>query len=101
MKTHFIMNGVKKLIVLAQKFAQEDKNELNVYGGYEFELPPTHKAGMVIKEGTFSCADCKFVDAENHSCNNDYYANWNGGSKKLPDAPLNKICSDWYEPQNK
>ena len=67
------------------------------YGGKEFSLPPDHKAMMVIKGGGFSCANCKFVDAEKHECNNKYYIKWHG-SKKLPDAPLSDICSDWFLP---
>lgn len=77
--------------------ANDDKNN---YGGKgKFELPSDHKAAMVLTSGTFSCANCKFVNAEKHECNNSHYIEWNGGSKKLPDAPLDKICSDWFEPK--
>jgi hypothetical protein len=99
---HKVMQGVKKLIVLAQKFAkenQEDK-ERTEYGGYKFELPADHKAAMIVKNGGFSCANCKFVNVEKHSCGNQHYQDWNG-SDKLPDVPLNQICSDWFEPKNK
>lgn len=94
------MSGIKRLIVLADDFEKKlaaDKGEYGGKGG--FELPPDHKAAMVLESGTFSCANCKFVNAEKHECNSDYYIKWNGGSKKLPDAPLDKICSDWFSPK--
>lgn len=124
---HSIMKkATKKLIVLGQTIAEkyqlghdvpsttdnwmnalnddskeksEDNSENNYGGKGEFELPPDHKAAMVIKGGSFSCANCKFVNAEKHECNNPYYIKWNGGDKKLPDAPLRNICSDWFSPK--
>lgn len=89
------MNNVKKLVVLANNFQTKVAEKRDQYGGIEFELPPDHKAMMVLKNGGFSCANCRFVNAEKHECNNEYYIKWNG-SKKLPDAPLDKICSDWF-----
>jgi hypothetical protein len=93
--------NVKKLIVLAEDFEKklgaENKGQ---YGGKgPFKLPETHMAAMVLESGTFSCANCKFVDAEKHECSSPHYIKWNGGSKKLPDAPLEKICSDWFDPK--
>jgi hypothetical protein len=87
------------LITLAEKFETELENkDSNNYGGVgKFELPSKHKALVVLNSGSFSCANCKYVDVKNHSCNNKYYQQWNGGDSKLPDAPLNKICSDWFE----
>lgn len=70
------------------------------YGGEVFDLPPNHKGALVSDVG-FSCATCKWVNAEKHECNNKYYINWNDGSKKLPDAPLENICSDWWESKKK
>lgn len=91
------MTELKRLTTLAAKFAKETKGE---YGGKgPFELPTDHTAGMVIKSGTFSCANCKYVDAEKHECKNTHYIVWNGDDPKLPDAPLDKICSDWFEPK--
>jgi len=88
----------KRLLILAQKFEELTEQEENNYGGKgKFELPSNHKAAMVIENGTFSCANCKFVDVENHSCNNSYYIQWNGGDGKLPNVSLEKICSDWFE----
>lgn len=90
---------VHHLIALSKKFEQATQtSDINNYGGKgKFELPPNHKAAIVLESGTFSCANCKFVDAENHACKNKHYIEWNGGDSKLPNAPLNKICSDWFE----
>ena len=87
----------RHLVILGQevsaKYAASDG-----YGGKTFDLPSDHKGAMVITHGGFSCAHCEYVNAEKHECNNEYYIKWNG-SKKLPDAPLDKICSDWFEPR--
>lgn len=89
---------IKSLLILAKKYEKASSKE-NYGGKGEFELPDNHKAAMVLKEGTFSCANCKFVNKEKHECNNEHYIEWNGGSKKLPDAELELICSDWFEPK--
>ena len=94
------MNSIKKLTVLAEDFetkliAEAAKGE---YGGKgPFELPKKHKAAMQVTKGGSSCQNCKFVNAGKHECKNKYYIKWNGGSKKLPDLPLDEICSDWWE----
>lgn len=91
------MKNVHKLLILAEKF--NSKLALNgEYGGKgPFELPSNHKAAIQVTKGGSSCKNCKFVDAENHACTNKYYIKWNGGSGKLPDLPLDEICSDWWE----
>lgn len=96
------MKNIRRLIVLADKFekkiAAEDSKE--EYGGKgTFELPSSHKAAMQVTKGGSCCQNCKFVDAEKHACKNKYYIQWNGGDDKLPDLPLDEICSDWWEPQ--
>lgn len=110
--------AIKRLVVLGQSIAEKYQLGHDVpsttdrwinaladdgkdgYGGKgPFELPPEHKAALVLESGTFSCANCKFVNAEKHECNNPYYIKWNGDSRKLPDAPLDKICSDWFDPK--
>lgn len=96
------MKNIVKLNVLADKFALkiQANDSSGEYGGKgEFELPSTHKAAMQVTKGGSSCKNCKFVDPENHACKNKYYIKWNGDSKKLPDLPLDEICSDWWEPQ--
>lgn len=96
------MSNVKRLIVLANHFeekltAEAKKGE---YGGKgDFELPTNHKAAMQVTKGGSCCKNCKFVNADKHECNNKYYIKWNGGSKKLPDLPLDEICSDWWNPK--
>lgn len=91
------MTKLKRLATLVMKYAKEAESE---YGGKgPFELPADHTAAMVIKSGSFSCAHCEYVDAEKHECKNHYYIQWNGDDPKLPDAPLDKICSDWFEPK--
>jgi len=94
--------NIKKLVVLADAFEKKLATEnAGEYGGKgEFELPSDHKAAMVLKNGTFSCANCKFVNVEKHECNSVHYIKWNGESRKLPNAPLTFICSDWFEPKN-
>lgn len=87
----------RRLLILAQEF--EAATNTNYGGKGKFALPADHKAAMVITGGSFSCANCKFVDAEKHECKSDYYIEWNGGDPKLPDAPLNLICSDWFSPK--
>lgn len=94
------MHNIKKLIILADDFEKKLAENKGEYGGKgKFELPPEHKAAMQITKGGSSCANCRFVDAENHACKNKYYIQWNGGSDKLPDLPLDEICSDWWEPK--
>ena len=96
------MSNLRRLTVLADTFArklaaEEGKGE---YGGKgEFELPDNHKAAMQVTKGGSCCENCKHVDAENHACKSPYYIKWNGGDPKLPDLPLDEICSDWWEPK--
>ncbi len=95
----------RKLTVLADYFEQklataEDSEKKGEYGGKgPFELPDTHKAAMQVTKGGSSCKNCIHVDAEKHECKSPYYVKWNGGDPKLPDLPLDEICSDWWEPQ--
>ena len=93
------MSATKHLVVLAEKFAQKIGKPKGEYGGKgPLILPASHKALLVLESGTFSCANCKFVNAEKHECGSPHFIEWNGG-RKLPDAPLEKICSDWFEPK--
>ena len=74
------------------------QNMTDGYGGRgTFELPANHKATMQVTKGGSSCLNCKWVNENNHSCNNEYYIKWNGSDPKLPDLPLDEICSDWWE----
>ena len=95
------MSNVRRLIVLAETFARKLAAEAEGdYGGKgKFELPDNHKAAMQVTKGGSSCENCKWVDAENHECKSPYYIKWNGGDPKLPDLPLDEICSDWWEPK--
>lgn len=89
------MHRSKRLEILQNlvKLASKDG-----YGGKgPFELPSSHKAAMEVPKGGSSCSNCKFVDAEKHECKNQYYIKWNGNDPKLPDLPLDQICSDWFE----
>jgi len=95
------MKSIKRLTVLANEFeiklsAEESSNKGEFGGKGPFELPTDHKAAMEVTKGGSCCKNCKFVDAENHSCKNKYYIQWNGGNPKLPDLPLSQICSDWW-----
>ena len=93
---HLFMKKVHKLLVLAEKFEKQATE--GEYGGKgKFELPDNHKAAIQVTKGGSCCKNCKYVDAENHACKNKYYIKWNGGSGKLPDLPLDEICSDWWE----
>ena len=96
------MSNVKRLVVLAEQFEEKllAEGKKGEYGGKgDFELPKSHKAAMQVTKGGSSCKNCKFVNAEKHECKNKYYIKWNGGSKKLPDLPLDEICSDWWMPK--
>lgn len=66
-----------------------------------FKLPVTHLAAMPVTKGGSSCANCKFVAPESHSCANPHYVEWNGDDPRLPNLPLDQICSDWWEPAAK
>lgn len=89
--------STKRLLIFAEEVANKIEGK---YGGKgKFELPSNHKAAMQVTKGGSCCKNCKYVDAENHECNNKYYIQWNE-SKKLPDLPLDEICSDWWEPHN-
>jgi len=88
------MDRVRRLKVLQEIVVRAGKGE---YGGKgEFELPDSHKAAMQVTKGGSCCKNCKYVDADKHECKNQYYIKWNGGPK-LPDLPLDEICSDWWE----
>lgn len=92
------MREVKRLIVLANEFAEKLASKDGEYGGKgPFELPDTHKAAMQVSKGGSCCENCEYVDAEKHECKNQYYIKWNGNDPKLPDLPLDEICSDWWE----
>lgn len=99
------MKSLIKLKVLADRLEDKLQNKEpeksaadGEFGGKgKFELPPTHKAAMQVTKGGSCCKNCKFVDVENHACLNEYYIQWNGGSGKLPNLPLDEICSDWWE----
>lgn len=57
-----------------------------------------HVAAMRVPKGGSCCANCEYVDKEAHACKNPHYIVWNKGDYKLPDYPLDEICSDWYNP---
>lgn len=100
-------NDVDFLIKAAATGAEEEyeddyddaeKEENGEYGGKgKFELPDNHIAALQVPAGGSSCNNCKYVDKDNHECRNEYYIRWNGDDKKLPDLPLDEICSDWWE----
>jgi len=74
-------------------------DESGQYGGKgPFNLPEDHVAAIQVPKGGSSCQNCRFVDVENHACNEPNYITWNGGDPSLPDLPLDEICSDWYSP---
>lgn len=97
------MDSVKRLKIIANSFADKlaaQEIEDGEYGGKgPFELPDDHKAAMQVTKGGSCCKNCKFVDAEKHECKNPYYIKWNGDDPKLPDLPLDEICSDWWQPK--
>ena len=93
------MKHTKRLIILAKKFEEKHTNKGEYGGKGPFTLPPNHKAAMQVTKGGTTCANCQFVDAEKHECKNPHYILWNGDDPKLPDLPLDEICSDWWEPQ--
>ncbi len=68
-----------------------------MYGGKDFQLPATHKAGMRVPKGGSSCANCRFLGVDKESCTSKYWIAWNNGEAKLP-APADQYCSDFYEP---
>ena len=91
------MKRSERLKILESLFKTAENGE---YGGKgPFELPKSHKAAMQVTKGGSSCKNCSFVDAENHACKNEYYIKWNGDDGKLPDLPLDEICSDWWQPK--
>lgn len=68
------------------------------YGGKgSFELPSNHIAALQVPKGGSCCLNCEFVDEEKHECKSPYYIKWNGNDPKLPDLPLDEICSDWWQ----
>lgn len=92
------MSKIKQLTVLADKFEDKLNAKDGEYGGKgKFELPPTHKAAMPVTKGGSCCKNCEYVNAAEHKCKNQYYIKWNGGDDKLPNLPLDEICSDWWE----
>lgn len=95
---HSFMKSIRKLLVLANTFEDKLAAKDGEYGGKgSFELPDDHKAAVQVTKGGSCCKNCEYVDAEKHECKNQYYIKWNGGSGKLPDLPLDEICSDWWE----
>lgn len=93
----------KRLIILGQKLSEKYNTTDNGGGEYggkgKFELPPDHIAAIQVPKGGSCCKNCEFVDAEKHECKNPHYIKWNGDDPKLPDLPLDEICSDWYGPK--
>lgn len=70
---------------------------VNEYGGKgPLTFPADHVPAIRVPKGGSCCANCMFVDAENHECTEPHYIAWNG-SPKLPPLPLDEICSDWYD----
>ncbi len=83
----------QELRKLAYKLSASEDN----YGGSgEFNLPKDHKPLEKVPEGGSCCANCRFVNSSKHTCGEPNYITWNG-SPKLPDLPLNEMCSDWYQ----
>lgn len=97
------MSNLRKLTILADSFEEKLTSQAkNEYGGEgTFELPKNHIAAIQVPKGGSCCQNCKYVDVKNHACENKHYIKWNGDSGKLPDLPLDEICSDWYEPKKK
>jgi hypothetical protein len=97
------MKSIVHLMVVSNFLEEKLKiyAETGEYGGKgKFELPDSHKAAIQVPKGGSCCQNCRFVDAQNHACKNTYYIQWNGGDDKLPDLPLDEICSDWWESSN-
>jgi hypothetical protein len=91
-------NSIEKLQNL--KETPKEAKQKGEYGGKGvYELPESHVAAMKVSKGGSSCFTCKFVNAKDHKCKNSFYINWNGGKDKLPNLPLDEICSDWWEPK--
>lgn len=83
----------------ALRVAQGDEPQEGQYGGRgPFALPADHVAAIRVPKGGSCCANCSFVDAENHACQEPNYASWNGDASLPPDLALDEICSDWYSP---
>lgn len=86
---------------IATRIAQQnsDTEDSGQYGGGgPFNLPPDHIAAMQVPKGGSCCANCAFVDVDNHACKEPNYITWNGGDSTLPPLELDEICSDWYTP---
>lgn len=84
---------------ISPKYENAPAKDKGEYGGKgEFELPKDHKAFMPVTKGGSSCKNCKYVDIEKNGCMNKHYVKWNGDNK-LPNVPLDEICSDWWEPK--
>ena len=91
------------ILKIAVRVAQQDditpEESTGQYGGKgPFNLPDDHIAAMQVPKGGSCCANCSFVDAENHACTEPNYIAWNGGDGALPELELDEICSDWYTP---
>lgn len=92
--------GRTYLKIIAQQApeeAPEGSDDPNYGGKGAFNLPADHVAAMEVPKGGACCEKCVYVDAENHQCLEPNYIEWNGGDPKLPDLPLDQICSDWFK----
>lgn len=92
----------KRILPLIDQFHKLASENVNNYGGKgPFELPPDHKAGMIVENGGFSCANCKFIEIRNDGphCNSELFQKWNGNESKLPVDDPETYCSDWFEPK--
>lgn len=85
-------------IIAQQQGGQEEVEAEPQYGGKgTFALPADHVAAMEVPKGGACCEKCVYVDVESHACLEPNYVEWNGGDAKLPDLPLDQICSDWFK----
>lgn len=67
--------------------------------GGKFHLPKAHSPFMKIPDGSFSCANCRYLkDAKAKTCGEPNFVAWNGGPV-IPADDLRKACSDWFEPR--
>lgn len=71
------------------------------YGGGDFVLPKSHKAGLRVPKGGSCCANCEYwkqgKEGQAGKCTNEYYIKW-AGTASIPYAP-DEYCTDWWEPK--
>jgi hypothetical protein len=66
-----------------------------MYGGSEYNLPATHKAGLVVPRGGAMCKNCKFLGEDHKTCKNNDWITWNSKDNNLP-VEDERYCCDWW-----